>query len=386
MDKENYVEEGKAKITVSDSIFYNPHMKFNRDISSLAVGALAATLSNSSDIQKLRICDGMAASGIRGIRYAIENENIEHITFVDGDQAACETISKNIELNALKEKSISANIVNDDINHHLYRGGIKYNFIELDPFGSPVPFIRAALLNLRSSKHGFLSVTATDTAVLCGAHPRACIINYGSKPMQSPICHEVGLRILIGNVVKTAAPLHLGIRPVFSLSKRHYMKTIFRVEKSAKSAYDSMMQLGFVSMCQGCGDIKTFDRPNIDKKCEICGSNLDWAGDLWLGQIHDKEIIERMISLNAERSYGSKKEIDSILNLMKAECVMPPFYFDLHAIADKYNIPSPRFEDVFNALLSKGFAVSRTHFNVTAIKTNANIKDVLEAMGVDEIE
>ncbi|MEM3369714.1 MAG: tRNA (guanine(10)-N(2))-dimethyltransferase [Candidatus Micrarchaeia archaeon] len=379
MNETKFIEEGKAKITVTDSVFYNPHMRFNRDISSLVVGGLATELSKNEGMP-LRICDGMAASGIRGIRYAIENENIEHITFVDGDQVACNTISKNIELNTLKEKLISTNVVNDDINHHLYRGGMKYNFIELDPFGSPVPFIRAALLNLRASKKGFLSVTATDTAVLCGAHPRACIINYGSKPMQSSICHEVGLRILIGNVVKTAAPLHLGIKPVFSLSKRHYMKVILRVEKSAKSAYDSMLQLGFVSLCQKCGDIRTFDRPNIDKKCELCGSNLDWAGDLWLGQIYDAELIDRMIILNRERGYESKKEIDSILNLMKAESNMPPFYFDLHAIADKYDIPSPKFEDVFNALKSKGFSVSRTHFNVTAIKTNANIKDVLEAM------
>ncbi|MCX8202636.1 MAG: tRNA (guanine(10)-N(2))-dimethyltransferase [Candidatus Micrarchaeota archaeon] len=367
----NEIKEGKATLSVTDSVFYNPHMEFNRDISSLVVGAV-------SDFP-LTVCDGMSASGIRGIRYAMENKNIEKITFVDGDANACKLIEKNIVMNNIR---IDARVVNDDINHHLYRGGFKYNFVELDPFGSPVPFIRAALLNLRASKYGFLSVTATDTAVLCGAHPKACLINYGSKPMNGPICHETGIRILISNVVKTAAPLHLGAIPVFSLSKRHYMKVIFKVQKSAKLAYDAMLKLGFVSMCQRCGNIKTYDRPSIERSCELCSSTLDWAGDLWLGKLYDIELVDKMIGLNTVRGYTNKQKIDSLLKLIKSETEMPPFYYDLHAISDKHGIPSPKFEYVVNGLMANGFSVSRTNFNPTAIKTDAGLKDVLQAMGI----
>lgn len=373
---EKYVQEGNARIKVRSSVFYNPYMELNRDISSLIVGALGEEFS---DFSSLTVCDGMAASGLRGIRYGVENNNVKSITFVDGDENACRLIEENLNLNGLS--SISK-VVHDDINHHLYRGGTKYNFVELDPFGSPVPFIRAALLNLRASKKGILSVTATDTIVLCGVHSKACIINYGAKPMRGPICHEVGLRIIIADIVRNAAPLHLGIKPVFSLSKRHYMKVITIVEKSAKSAYESMMKLGFVSMCQSCGNIKTYAKPNIDKKCQICGSQLDWAGPLWLGEIENEKIIEKAISLNNDRNYNKKKEINSILSLLKSESSMPPFYFDLHAIADKYGTTSPKLEDVINSLKAKGFLASRTSFSPTAIKTNASIIEIANLLGL----
>ena len=377
-DKESQeiqVQEGNVSIEVSENIFYNPFMEINRDLSSLAVGAL----DSINGLERLKICDGMAASGIRGLRYLVENDNVYSVTFVDGDSQACKLIEKNIKMNVQSKTDYKrTQVVCDDINHHLYRGGEKYNFIELDPFGSPVPFIRAALLNLRASKIGVLSVTATDTAVLCGAHPKACVINYGAKPMHNSICHEVGIRILIAEIVRTAASMHLGITPLISISKRHYMKIIALVKKSANAAYESISKIGFVSMCQGCMDIKTYNKPTIPGKCTICSSNLDWAGPLWLDQIFDSSIIQKMILLNELREYKNKKEIRTLLKIMQEESKMPPFYFDLHAIADHFSFPSPKFEHVIKGLKEKGFSVSRTHFNPTAIKTTADAKEIIE--------
>ena len=51
----------------------------------------------------------------------------------------------------------------------------KFGFVDLDPFGTPAPFIDAAI---RSSGK-YLGVTATDTAPLCGAHLKAGIRRYG---------------------------------------------------------------------------------------------------------------------------------------------------------------------------------------------------------------
>lgn len=380
---EKIINEGKVSIKTSESIFYNPHMELNRDISSLFVGALKIY----PELNPLAVCDGMSASGIRGLRYLIENDNVDSVCFVDGDESASKLIQENIELNAKissdKEIKEKTSVFNDDINHHLYRGGNKYNFVELDPFGSPVPFIRSALLNLRASKEGILSVTATDTAVLCGAHPKACIINYGAKTMHNWICHEVGLRILIGHIVNVAAPMHIGVTPMFSISKRHYMKTMVKTKKSAKAAFESMSKLGYVSMCEKCLDIKTYNRPNVDKNCQICGSNLDWAGPLWLGELYDANILDEMIRLNNERNYAKSSEISKLLEIMRSESKMPPFYYDLHAIADHFSIPSPKFSEVESKLATNSFSVSRTHFNPTAIKTDARITDILEIMGIN---
>ncbi len=370
MDQE-FIQEGKAKILKNESVFYNPHMQFNRDLSSLVVGA------TKSIIPSLTVCDGMSASGIRGMRYVLENDNVQKVSFVDSEETACEFIRQNVKLNDLEEKST---VICDDVNHQLNRGGIRYNFVELDPFGSPVPYIRTALINLRPSKLGVLSVTATDTAVLCGANHKACMINYCARPMHNYLCHEVGLRILIGHIARIAAPLHLGIVPLFSLSKRHYMKTIMLVKKSSESAFESISQMGYISFCPKCLEIKASKKPNLPSVCEKCSIPIEWAGPLWLGKIYDDLILEQMTKLNEERDYSNKKQISLLLEIMKSESNMPILYYDLHAIADHFNMPCHSFEETISRLKAKGFSVSRTHFNQTAIKTDALISDVLNAL------
>jgi tRNA (guanine26-N2/guanine27-N2)-dimethyltransferase len=279
-------------------------------------------------------------------------------------------------------------VVEDDINHHLYRGGEKFNFIELDPFGSPVPFIRSALLNLRASKHGFLSVTATDTAVLCGAHQKACIINYSARPMHTYFCHEAAVRILAGHVVQVAAAMHLGIRPLFLLSKRHYVKGVFEVKKSASAAFDSMGQLGYVSFCLKCLAIKTMNKPFLSSRCVECGAGEDgstaplWGGPMWLGELHDSGVLKRMQQANSERQYRNRVEIANTLLLMRQEMGMPMFYYDIHSVADHFRAMPKPFDRIVAALQDKGFTVSRTHFNNLAIKTDAPAKDVAEAITV----
>jgi len=381
------VKEGSVRVRTAEGAFYNPHMEFSRDISSLAVAALDGMLP---DGERLRICDGMSATGVRGIRYALENKNVEAVTFVDMDKAACELVEANAKSNGLQDFAAFSGpqfrVVEDDINHHLYRGGEKFNFVELDPFGSPVPFIRSALLNLRASKHGFLSATATDTAVLCGAHQKACLINYQAKPLHTFFCHEAAVRILAGHIVRVAAPLHIGIRPLMLLSKRHYVKGIFEAKKSASAALDSMNNLGYVSFCPKCLTVKTMNKPFLSPVCAECGAGADgstapiWGGPMWLGELHDSGVIDRMRKANSERQYKNRVEIANMLMLMKGEIGMPAFYYDVHSVADHFKrMPKP-FDRIVSELQDKGFAVARTHFNELALKTDAPASTVRDAV------
>src|SRR4030042_730482 len=159
-------KEGAASISLSKQIFYNPEREFCRDFSSLAVGSIDA---------KLNLLDAMCASGIRGIRYAKENENIASTTFLDSNTDACALAKKNAKANKLKK----AKVVEDEVNHFLFCcREPNFDLIELDPFGTPAPFLHAACYALRKKPSAYLSITATDTAVLCGAHAQACLKNY----------------------------------------------------------------------------------------------------------------------------------------------------------------------------------------------------------------
>lgn len=353
------VSEGKAKIDLQKGIFYNPHMELCRDISSLAV----------STLPELTVCDGMSATGVRGIRYALENKNVKSVVFIDNIAEAGKLADSNAKLNNLQNYGV----VVGDFNNVLYTGGLKFNFIELDPFGSPAPFLRSALFNLRS-KGGFLSATATDMPVLCGAQAKACLINYGAQPLNNYFCHETAARILIGNIARTAAPFKLGVHPLITFSKRHYLKVIVNVQKGSKEAFNSMSQLGFVSFCPSCFKTETSFKPFL-QKC-ACGANTKWAGPLWLGKIFDTATLEAMKKANAERDYKNKKQISSILSLMSSEAEMPQLYYDVHELADKTGSTIPPVLELMARLREKGFVVSRTHFNERAIKTDAAAEEV----------
>ena len=55
-----------------------------------------------------------------------------------------------------------------------------------------------------------LMVTATDVAVLCGADSKACMRLYDSKPIHNELCHESGMRVMIGYIARMLANSDLG--------------------------------------------------------------------------------------------------------------------------------------------------------------------------------
>lgn len=358
------MEEGLAKFNLAPSVFFNPHMELCRDLCSLAISALP----------ELVICDGMSGTGIRGIRYALENENVKSVTFIDSSESACELIKENLTLN-----KINFDVILDDFNHQMYRGGRRYNFIEIDPFGSPIPFVRSALFNLRTQKEAFLSVTATDAAVLCGAQPGACRVYYCAKPLNNFFCHETAVRILIGYIAKVASSLKVGVEPIFTFAKRHWIKVILRTKKGTKEALNTITQLGYVTFCTDCFAIRTNTNPFLNPRCD-CGSNVNWAGPLWLGKILDRDVVEKMIKSNSDRNYKNKKQLNTLLDTLKEEANGPSFYFDIHAICKNLRTTVPKIDKVINALRMRGFFATRTSFRPNSIRTDASSSEISEVV------
>lgn len=89
------VKEGLARILVPKAeriydapVFYNPVMSLNRDISVLAVKVLGPK----------RVLDALSATGIRGIRYALETP-AEEVWLNDISEEAYGLMKKNASLN-----------------------------------------------------------------------------------------------------------------------------------------------------------------------------------------------------------------------------------------------------------------------------------------------
>ncbi|MFH1470322.1 MAG: tRNA (guanine(10)-N(2))-dimethyltransferase [Candidatus Micrarchaeota archaeon] len=356
-------KEGKAEIRIDKGVFYNPEMEFCRDFSSLAFGAVGG--------KDFSILDGMCATGIRGIRYAIENENAGEVTFVDIGDRAC----KNTEHNAKKNNVDEFKVQNSEITEFLW--GNSFDFIEIDPFGSPVPYLVPAIRSGAMIGGGHLSVTATDVAVLCGAHYKACLKNYQARPMDNECCHENGVRILLGKIARTASEYNLGVAPVASLSRQHFMKVFVRLERGAEKAVSSIKNTGFISYCPKCLWRESSSLV-LKPKCR-CGGELQHAGPLWLGELHEKRILEKMRKENGGRDYGNKERLDSTLEKMLSEVGMPAGYYDLHKVSEVMGISAEKVDKVVGHLAKMGFDAYRTHFRENSIKTKADIDEIKEA-------
>jgi tRNA (guanine26-N2/guanine27-N2)-dimethyltransferase len=359
--KTEFVCEGKAKLQKSGSVFYNPHMEFCRDISSLAVGAVG---------EKISICDSFCASGIRGIRYKRENGNAQEVAFVDMNKEAYALARKNAKANRVKGKVHVSDARKFFLEH-------EFDFLELDPFGTPAPYLPYAFNSFRAKKIGYVSATATDVAVLCGAHSEACLKVYQAHPIDNEFCHENGIRILLGKMAREAAGAELGIEPLVSFSHRHYMKIIVRVKKGAKEAVESVRKLGYIGWCSRCLFRNAIKLPET-KICPECGNLLEFAGPLWLGELSNREFVEKMRELNKERKYANEKAVEKMLSLISEECGMPPAYYDLHSIVKKLKQGAVGSEPVMESLRADGYRCAKTHFNPNAIKTDAPLGAIKE--------
>ncbi|HNT60888.1 MAG TPA: hypothetical protein PKJ97_02845 [Candidatus Bilamarchaeaceae archaeon] len=343
--------------------FYNPHMRLCRSISSLAVGAIE---------KEIEICDGFSSTGIRGIRYAKENPNVSKTSFVEFDESAAELCRRNILSNSIKGE-----VFEEDFNRHLM--GHSYDLVELDPFGSPAPYSYFAVRSFRRMKSGFISATATDTAILCGAHSAACLKAYHARPLHNEICHEAGARILLRHFANLASEFDFGIFPLFTLSHRHFFKAFIRLEKGAAKAVENEKKSGFIIFCPKCGHMQASPIPA--PKCPKCRGEAEWGGPLWLGNLHSQEHIRKMAALNQERDYADKAKISSLLSLMEKEDSFPPYYFEVHRTCKRLGLPNPKpIAGIISCLEKKGHSAMRTHFSPTAIRTDAPVSALKKAV------
>ena len=127
------------------------------------------------------------------------------------------------------------------------------DYVDLDPFGSPAPFVQSAILGCR--KKGILAITATDTAPLAGAHAPKCRRRYQSEPVRGYMCHEGGLRILMCSIARELAKFDRGMKPLLSFYADHYFRTYIQIEEGAEKADKMMAQLGYMKY-----DMATLER------------------------------------------------------------------------------------------------------------------------------
>jgi tRNA (guanine26-N2/guanine27-N2)-dimethyltransferase len=362
--------EGTTRILVpaqhlTKSMFYNPKMELCRDIDIASIAAFVSSLTDSSHIKYI---DALAGTGVRGGR--VTNEVGLQVTINDRSKPAFELINRKIALNNVENH---ATAYSENANVLLHRK--HYDIVDVDPFGSPVPFLDAASQSVKK----MLLVTATDTAPLCGAHTGG-LRNYGARPLNTEYHAEMGTRVLLGVVTRELGKYDKAIRPLLSYASAHFIRIIARVEHGAKKADESMSRLGFIAHCFSCGHRFAFSYEDMldmcmNNTCELCGKKMRIAGPLYISAIKDNAFCEQVHTELGKRALGKKKEAMKIVHTCSHELDIP-FFYEHHALCKALKVPPPPISSLLDALHSNGFSASRTHFSDTAVKTNARIDEI----------
>jgi tRNA (guanine26-N2/guanine27-N2)-dimethyltransferase len=347
-------------------VFYNPVMEFNRDITVLAFRAYQRMINH-----EISICDPFTSQGIRGVRFASEIEGVERVLISDINEQAYKLAKHNVVLNRLEEKIA---VKHKDANAVLSCNASpkkRFDIVDIDPFGTPVPYLDSALRAIKNS--GLLASTATDLAPLCGVHDKACVRKYGGRPLRTEYCHELAVRLLAGCTSTVAAKHDMGLRVLFSHSSEHYIRLYTQIAYGAKKSDESIKTLGYILHCFNCYHRETTHQPFSNLQCPECGSKMDWAGPLWLGSIFDQTFIESMTKENRSVAFKSSARITKLFSLTKDEASAPITYFVVDKLSGKLGLPSPSIQSFINALRKNGYQAIQTHFNTRGVRTDAPI-------------
>ncbi|MGC9308959.1 MAG: hypothetical protein ACP5FL_09330, partial [Thermoplasmatota archaeon] len=324
--------------------FYNPAMALDRDLCVLYSEYIAGKGCQ-------RFLDGLGATGIRGLRIANEVEADIDVTVNEVNPVSCGHIQEHAALN-----DADVTVCNEDVRVLLYQH--RYDYVDIDPYGSPAPFVHAALDGLY--RRSYAAFTATDKATLCGVHPRACQRRYDARPRRGPAMKEIGLRILLGYIVRAAAGRDYGATPVFAYSRDHYFRVYLHLQSGARRGNESLESIGWMQWGDGW-HVEPYDATRGEH----------WAGPLWTGPLYDPDVVSAMQRVLPDKTLACPREARRLLETIAGEVDAPPLYYETGEICSRHGLTQPPMDDVLATLQNMGYRAARTHFSPDAIKTDA---------------
>ncbi|MDP6886002.1 MAG: hypothetical protein QGI58_03875, partial [Candidatus Thalassarchaeaceae archaeon] len=190
----------------------------------------------------IRAIDGLSASGLRARRWLHElPEGIgERLIATAGDMN-----QNSLDWAMATESEFPAgrgefNSLLGDLRSSILSQG--WHWIDIDPFGSPVPFLDTAVQAL--ARRGVLEISATDSAALSGSSKNPLMRRYGARVRLDKMKHDSGLRVLMATVARAAARHDRSIEPLLSIWDSHHLRVSVSVRRVMTGANDVEKSLG----------------------------------------------------------------------------------------------------------------------------------------------
>lgn len=375
--EEGFVEtvEGQTKLLVpapslTDKVppkapaFFNPAAKLNRDLSILAYRAYAPRLMERT------LADGFTGIGARALRVAVEVPAIEEVYGNDANPTAISVAKEAAALNGVSGK---CRFSVDEVCKFLLRGDDRqerFGIVDLDPFGTPARHIDCVLRAVLDG--GLISITATDTAVLCGIYPEVCYRRYYGRPLNNSYGNETAIRLLTSLIALTASRMELAIKPVFAHATMHYLRVYATVAVSSSDANDVYSSIGYIMHCNNCGNRLAAGEYDGAKKCGLCQHKFQIGGQLWTGPLHDRDLVSRM-------SEGADRQCKKVLDAAADE-IDVPYYFRADEISSMLKTNPHSVARIIEKLRAAGHRASKASLNPGGFKTDAGVDQILQVL------
>lgn len=330
--------------------FYNPEMRTDRNISVSVLSVFRDIFIEKFD-REPEICDALCATGIRGIRY--------------GKEVGGKVLINDINENAIRLAQRNALLNNADVeatekDANVLLSERRFDVIDIDPFGSPYPFIDSAARSIRN--FGLLCITATDTATLFGIYPEVSERRYGIRSMKCSFSQELGARILATFVMRELSKYNKAFVPVIIYQKRHYVRLTGMVEKNFEKTEKILKEFDFLHCSEN-------EWKKGLCKCAEKDEGFNLIGNLYLGKLKEKDFCIKALENLDKRGLEGAVILRTIINEPDTEFYYEPTEFYKNGLSMKIN-------DIIFELAKRGFVAGRTIFSETGIKTNAKSEDI----------
>lgn len=338
--------------------FYNPAMALTRDLDVLAARALDPP-------NRPGFLDGLAATGIRGLRVACEADGWL-VTLNDRSRSTARVAEANVDRLAMGERAV---VRSRDVNALLAEG--SWAFVDIDPYGSPAPFASMAMLGVEDG--GLLAVTATDTTALHGVKAKPARRRYKADPppRESPGWKAAASRLLVGSMIRDAARHDRAAEPVLVHHHQHVVRAYLRIREGAQRADEALEKLERVALCPACHGWGTQTCP--------CGA-AEATGPYAMGPLNDVEVLEAMAE-EVDDGLAAPEHASTLLGRLADEARLGPFYLDVDRAVDARELGGPPArEDLREALADAGIETARTHYGPTTLAHDGEPERVLEVL------
>ncbi|PGF17004.1 tRNA (guanine(26)-N(2))-dimethyltransferase [Natrinema sp. CBA1119] len=354
---------GEQTEGIEEAVFYNPRQELNRDLTIATLRAYREREDRATSY-----LDAMTASGVRGVRAAADGWEV---TCCDVDEEAVALARENLERNDCDER---ARVEHRNVSALMHEE--PFDVIDLDPYGTPMPFADAAFANCRD----LVCVTATDTAPLCGAHFNSGVRSYSAIPRNTDYHAEMGVRILISALARSAARVDVGVEPLLTHATSHYVRTYLELEHKPTAADAAIDELGHLYHCEDCLYRESDSGLIADplETCPHCGGNrMLTAGPVWLGPVRNPTFVAAVRD-EIPYTFDTAPKARELCDALSAE-LDEPTHYDQHKLCRNWGLPANAMDEFLTDLREAGYAASRAHYGGTTFKTDASVGEIRAA-------